>query len=45
MGVLNACVYIKIYKYLISSETNMNIYHPLEVVGRGKETQLQVCKK
>ena len=29
---------------LVSIETNMNIFYPLEVVGRGSETQLQVGK-
>ena len=27
---------------LVTNETNMGIFHPLEVVGRGSETQLQV---
>ena len=26
----------------VSNETNMSNFHPIEVVGRGKETQLQV---
>ena len=35
---LNECLNIKICKCLVSNQTN----HPLEVVGRGSETQLQV---
>ena len=33
---------IKSGKYLVSSLTNMSDFQPLEVVGRGSETQLQV---
>ena len=33
---------IKICKYLVSRLTNISNFHPLEVVGRGSETQLQV---
>ena len=33
---------IKICKYLCSNQTNMSNFQPLEVVGRGSETQLQV---
>ena len=36
------CLNIKIYKYLVSNETNMSNFHPLEVVGRGSDAQLQV---
>ena len=33
--------YIKIYKWF-ANLPNMSNFHPLEVVGRGSETQLQV---
>ena len=36
------CLNIKICKCLVSNETNMSNFHPLEVVSRGSETQLQV---
>ena len=36
------CLNIKICKYLLSSQINMSNFQPLEVVGRGSETQLQV---
>ena len=36
------CVYSNICKYLISNDYN---FHPLKVVGRGSETQLQLGKK
>ena len=32
----------KICKCLVLNLRNMSIFHPLEVVGRGSETQLQV---
>ena len=32
-------------KCLVSNLTNMSNYHSLEVVGRGRETQLQVGEK
>ena len=35
---------IKICKCLVSNQTNMRNVHPLEVVGRGSETQLHVLK-
>ena len=33
---------IKNCKYLVQNQRNMSNVHPLEVVGRGSETQLQV---
>ena len=36
------CLNIKICKSFVLNETDMSIYHSLEVVGRGSETQLQV---
>ena len=36
------CLNVKICKCLVSNYTNMIYFHPLEVVGRGSETQLQV---
>ena len=36
------CLNIKICRCLISNLKNMNNFHPLEVVGRDSETQLQV---
>ena len=36
------CLSIKICKYLCLNSTNMSNFHPLEVVDRGSETQLQV---
>ena len=30
--------------FLVSNETNMSIFHPLEVVARGSDTQLRVAK-
>ena len=36
----NDCLDIKISKCLVSNETNMSIFHPLEVLGRGSEPQL-----
>ena len=36
------CLKIKICKSLISTETIMHNFHPLEVVGHGSETHLQV---
>ena len=38
----NVCLNIKICKYLCSNYTNMSNFQPLDVVGRGSETQLQV---
>ena len=38
----NVCINIKICKCLVSNWTNTSNFHPLEVVGRGSETQLQV---
>ena len=38
---LNKCLDIKISKCLASNYTNKSTFHPLEVVGRGSETQLQ----
>ena len=35
------CLAIKICKCLVSNYTNVNHFQPLEVVGRGSETQLQ----
>ena len=35
---------IKICKYLCSNYTNMSNFQPLEVVGRGSETQLKVAE-
>ena len=36
---------MKICKYLVSNQTNMSNFHPLEVLGRDSETQLQVGEK
>ena len=36
------CLNIKICECLVSIMTN---FQPLEVLGRGSETQLQVCEK
>ena len=36
------CLDIKISKRLVPNDTRMSNFHPLEVVGRGSETQLQV---
>ena len=36
------CLDIKICKCLASNQANTNNFHPLEVVGRADETQLQV---
>ena len=38
------CLNIKICKYLFLKYTNMSSFQPLEVVGRGSETQLQVAE-
>ena len=38
----NVCLKSRIWKCLVSNETNMSNFQPLEVVGRGSETQLQV---
>ena len=32
----------QVLKCLVQNETNITNFHPLEVVGRGSETQLQV---
>ena len=39
------CLNIKICECLVSYQTNMGDFHPLEVVDRGSETQLQVGEK
>ena len=39
---LNVWLNINIYKCLISNKINMSIFHRLEVVGCGNETQIQV---
>ena len=36
------CLNIKIYKYLFSILTSMSNFQPLDVVGHGSKTQLQV---
>ena len=36
------CLNFKMPKYLVSNYTNMSNFHPLEVVCRGNEKQLQV---
>ena len=41
---LNECLNITICKYLVSNSTNISNFHPLEVAGRGSETQLQVAE-
>ena len=41
----NECLNIKIYKFVVSNLYNMSNCHPLEVVGRGSETQIQVGEK
>ena len=33
---------MKIFKYLLLNCTNMSNFHPLELVDRGSESQLQV---
>ena len=38
------CLIIKIRKCVVSNYTYMSNFHPLEVVGRGSETQLQVSE-
>ena len=38
----NVSLNIKICKCLVLNEINMSNFHPLEVVCRGSETQLQV---
>ena len=38
------CLKIRICKYVCSNLTNMSNFQPLEVVGRGSETQLQVAE-
>ena len=40
----NECSNIKISKYFVWNYTNMSNFHPMEVVGRCSETQLQVCE-
>ena len=47
VGKENVCLNIKyyIYKCLVSNQTQISNFHPLEVVGRGSETQLQVGEK
>ena len=41
----NVCLNIKIWKWLVSSQTNLSNFHPLEVVDRGSETQPHVGDK
>ena len=41
----NLCLNITICEYLVSNYTNICNFHPLEVVDRGSETQLQVGEK
>ena len=36
------CLNSNIRRCMLSNETHMSIFYPLEVVGRGSETQLQV---
>ena len=38
----NECLSIKICKGLVANLINKSNFHPLEVMGRGSETQLQV---
>ena len=38
----NTCLNNNTCKCLVSNLTNMNNDHPLEIVGRGSDTQLQV---
>ena len=42
--VQKVCSNIRICEYFVSKETNVSNFHPLEVVGRGSETQLQVSE-
>ena len=42
---MKMCLNMKISKYLVSNWTIMGNFRPLEVVGRGSETQRQVGKK
>ena len=35
---------IKICKYLVANSSNKSNFHPLEVVGRDEETQIQVTE-
>ena len=35
---------IKIYNCLVLNETNINNFHPVEVAGRGSDTQLRLVK-
>ena len=39
------CLNMKICKYVCLNETNMRNFQPLEVVGRGSGSQLQVGEK
>ena len=39
------CFNIKICRCLVSNLTNVGNFHPLEVVERGSETQLQLERK
>ena len=43
-GEIFRCFIAKTAKY-VSNLTNPSNFHPLEVVGRGSETQLQVGEK
>ena len=36
------CLNIEIFKCFVSNTTNISNFHPLEVVCRGRSTQLQV---
>ena len=36
------CLKIRISKCSVSNQTNVSNFHPLEVVGRGSDAQLQV---
>ena len=38
------CLNVKICECLVSNQTYMSTFHPLEVVDRGSETQRQVGK-
>ena len=40
--MLYKCFAFTVIKRLVSNSTNISNFHPLEVVGRGSETQLQV---
>ena len=44
LTIIYVCFSISIDNYLVSYSTNMSNFQPLEVVGRGSETQLQVAE-